>query len=89
MNPPKRKQISWDDLEYVAIIAQLNDSITQCVITLEGHQTAHLFLLRDGLLALTEVRFEKESEPADGLLLAIGRVLVAHLRACREGRILE
>ena len=86
MKPNKRNQISWDDLEYVAILAKLNDSITQCTVTHEGRQVAHLVLLRDGLLALTEVRFEQDREPDDGLLLAIGRVLVAHLRASREGR---
>jgi hypothetical protein len=35
---------------------------------------------------LTEIDFRGDWEPTDELLLAIGRVQVAHLRACREGR---
>ena len=86
MNSNNQKQIYWEDLEYVAVIAEMNEAVIQCAITREGRQMAHLFLLKDGLLALTEINFEEEGEPTDGLLLAIARVQVEHLRACREGR---
>ena len=84
------RQIQWDDLPYVAILAPLNEQIVQCaIITHEGGcQAAHLFLLTDGLLALTDVNFRGDVPPNDDLLLAIARVQVAHLLACREGRTL-
>jgi hypothetical protein len=86
MNSNNQKQLDWEDLEYVAVLGEMNEAAIQCAIIHEGHQLAHLFLLKDGLLALTEVNLEQEGEPTDELLLAIARVQVEHLRACREGR---
>ena len=80
-------QLFWDDLsDCVAILAELGDSITQCGIHVEGRHVAHLFLVNDGLLALTDVMLPDEVEPDNRTLLVIGRVLVAHRRASREGR---
>ena len=89
MNPNHRKEIGWDDLpEYVAIVAALVEGIDQCSIhnMAENREEAHLFLLRDGLLAITEVNLPDDVQPGDKLLLAIARVQVEHLRACRDGR---
>jgi hypothetical protein len=80
------RQIVWDDLPYVAVVAELDEQMLQAAVLFEGRQVAHLFLLKDGLLALTEVEYRSDLEPTDELLLAIARVQVAHLRACREGR---
>ena len=79
-------QLDWDDLPYVAQIVEMDERVLQCAILSEGRQVAHLFLLKDALMALTEVDFRNDLEPTDELLLAIARVQVAHLRACREGR---
>jgi hypothetical protein len=81
------RQIYWDDLPFVAIVAALDDAVIQCAIMdEEGRQRAHLFMMRDGLLALTEIDLKSDIEPSNDLLLAIARVQVAHLKACREGR---
>ena len=84
-------EITWDDLPgYVAIIAALVDGIDQCSIRnlLENREEVHLFLLRDGLLAITEVNLPHDLEPDNRLLLAIARVMVLHRRAAKEGRAL-
>jgi len=82
-----RTELAWDDLpNRIAMLAELGDSITQCAIIAEGRQVAHLFLFNDNLLALTEVMFPDEDEPDNDTLLAIGRILVAQLRATRAGR---
>lgn len=81
------RQIAWDDLpETVAIVGNLAETIDQCAILIEGHQVAHMFLLTDGMLALTDIELPDDVEPGDNLVRAIGRVLIAHRRAAREGR---
>lgn len=84
--PKNTIQLDWDDLPHVAHLMEMDERVLQCAIHHEGRQVAHLFLLRDGLLALTEIDLRGDLEPTDELLLAVARVQVAHLRACREGR---
>jgi hypothetical protein len=87
---PYPTNITWDDLpDCVAVLSSLNDdTITQCGVLVENRQVAHLFLLNDGLLALTDVMLPDEVEPDNRTLLVIGRVIIAHGRACKEGRAL-
>jgi hypothetical protein len=79
-------QISWDDLQYVAIVAPLSEKLIQCALLREGRYVAHFFILNDGLLALTDVYLACGEEATDDLLLAVRRVRLAHLRASRVGR---
>ncbi len=80
-------QLRWDDLpEIAATVTNLNDTIDQCVIQVEGEPQMHLFLLNDGLLSIIDVSAAHDAEPSDDLLLSLGRVLVAHKSACRDGR---
>lgn len=81
-------QITWGDLPYAAYLMALEEGVDQCAIrNLEtNRQEAHLFLLKDGLLAITEVNLPDDVQPDNGLLIAIGRVMVAHRRASKEGR---
>lgn len=79
-------QRDWEDLPYVVLISQLDEQVLQAAVMHEGRQLAHLFLLKDGLLALTDVDIKSDLEPCDELLLAIARIQVEHLKACREGR---
>jgi len=85
-----QNQISWDDIpEYVVFIAALIDGIDQCSIcSVEESrgEEAHLFLWRDGLLAITELNLPGDSPPPDRLLLIMGRLICEHQRASREGR---
>ena len=81
-------QRDWDDLPYIALISEIDEQVLQAAVLHEGRQVAHLFLLKDGLLALTDIDLKADIEPTDQLLLAIARVQVEHLRACREGRCL-
>ncbi len=83
------KQITWDDLpDCVAVIAPLVDGIDQCGILIGGREECHLFLLRDGLLALTDIYLPDDLEPTEIFLRAIARVMIAHRRASKEGRAL-
>lgn len=84
----KTHQITWDNSNYTAVLAPLGDGIDQCSIACEGEEMAHLFLLRTGPMALVDIELKEDIEPCDGLLLAIGRILVEHKRAVREGRAL-
>ncbi len=84
-----QKQLSWDDLpDCFALVSPVGDSITQCGILRDGRPVAHLFLLNDGLLALTDLMLPDDADPDDRTLILIGRVLVAHRRATTEGRTL-
>jgi hypothetical protein len=87
---PYPTNLTWDDLpDCAAVLSNLNDdTITQCGVLVENRQVAHLFLLNDGLLALTDVMLPDETEPDNRALLVIGRVIVAHRRACKAGRTL-
>jgi hypothetical protein len=78
-------QISWDDMQYVAILAPLSGKLIQCALLHEGRYVAHFFLLNDGLQALADVYLASGEEATDDLLLAVRRVRLAHLRACRIG----
>ena len=82
--------LTWDDLpDCCAVLSGLNDgTITQCGVHVDNRQVAHLFLLNDGLLALTDVMLPHDVQPDNRTLLVIGRVIVAHRRACKEGRTL-
>ena len=86
-NRTLEKQLQWDDLPYVAVVAEFNEHALQVAVMCdEGRQVAHLFLMKNGLMALTEVDFRADFDPSEELLLAIARVQVDHLRSCREGR---
>jgi hypothetical protein len=79
-------QILWDDLQYVAILAPLSEKLVQCALLHNGRYVAHVFLLNNGLLPLTDIYLTSGEEATDDLLLAVRRVRLAHSRACREGR---
>lgn len=86
-NTLSQRQFTWDDLpECIATIAALVEGIDQCSLTVEGRPGAHLLLSCDGLLSITEVYAPEEIEPDQRLMLAIGRILIAHRRANKEGR---
>ena len=81
------KQLVWDDLpDCVAIVSPLNESTTQVGLHYQGRQVAHILALDDAILALTELMLPDDTEPDTAVLIAIGRVLVAHRRASKEGR---
>jgi rRNA processing protein Krr1/Pno1 len=85
--PIVERQIAWDDLaETVAIVRPLVENMHQCAILVEGRQVAHMFLLEDGVLALTEIEVPGDVEPSDNLVRAIGRIMIEHRRVTREGR---
>ena len=86
MKTSYKVQISWDDLQYVAILAALSEKMIQCALLHEGRHVAHFFLFNDGLLALADVYLVSGEEATDDLLLAVRRVRLAHLRASRVGR---
>jgi len=80
-------QLTWDDLpDCVAVLSPMSESITFCGLHSQGKQVASMFLLDDAILALTEVMLPDDVEPDNNVLIAMGRVLVAHRRASRDGR---
>ncbi|MBK8858992.1 MAG: hypothetical protein IPN11_15320 [Opitutaceae bacterium] len=84
----KTHQLSWEDSEYTAVLAPLEDGIVQCSIQNNGTEAAHLFLLTGGLVGLVDIEIKDDFSPPDGLLLIVGRIVVEHRRAVREGRTL-
>lgn len=79
--------VVWDNLpDCAAILAPLVPTMDQCAIHVGGVQKATLFLLRDSLAGMVEIHFHGEPDDAcDATYIAIGRIIRAHQRVCREG----
>ena len=83
---PNQHQITWDDLAAAATVSRFADSVDRCLLQVAGKDRAVVLLFRESLSGVVDVEFL--GAPDDDLLLAIGRIILEHSLACREGRTL-
>ena len=83
LSASKHQSVSWCDLRgYVAVIAPFSPTSDQCSVQFEGRELATLILFKDAHTGMVDIRFRME--PEDATLIAIGRTIRAHQRACNE-----
>lgn len=81
---PNEGLLAWPDLPITALRSRVSSMAEGYSLRVGPWECARLCFLRDALAGLVDVQFT--GEPNDQILLAVGRVIHAHLRDQRPGR---
>lgn len=81
---PKEPPITWPDLAVTATLSRVSSIVDRYSLQVAGRERATLLVLRDSLSGLVDLDFT--DDPDDQVLLAVGRLLHAHVRTRRNGR---